>query len=138
MDGGAWRLSKDVGGRSIKGKCAGKKVGRTGIRGGERKFLAAYEDLFLENKTNDRRFKSPSPCGKSKKGRRVRNVVSRDTNITPGRALQTTAIDVPALAITAKSWAVADLKTGKIFGTKCQEETSNGKYYEDHHCHVRF
>ena len=62
VDGGAWRLSKDVGGRSIKGKCAGKKVGRTGIRGGERKFLAAYEDLFLENKTNDRRFKSPSPC----------------------------------------------------------------------------
>ena len=115
VDGGAWRLSKDVGGRSIKGKCAGKKVGRTGIRGGERKFLAAYEDLFLENKTNDRRFKSPSPCGKSKKGRRGRSVVSNDTNITPGRALANNRHRMfPAPAITAKSWAVADFKTGKI------------------------
>ena len=110
-----WRLARDVGAQPVRGKRAGKKSGRTCPRGRERKFLGAYGELYLENKTANGSFKSPSPSSKSKKSRRRRGIVSNDTNLTPGRALANNRHRMfPAPAITAKSWAVADFKTGKI------------------------
>ena len=89
------------------------------------RFLSRYEEMFKmhnnKNTNRDKLMKTPSPSGKKKKKKKKKygyeDTDDEDTShsTTPGRALANCGHRLfPAPAITAKSWVVADFKTGKI------------------------